>query len=503
MNYTNYHELTLDELIEEAEQEEEDNVRLARRKIRKRLIRFRKYMIDDLNYSAWTIKTNMICVKAYYRYYGIEIPDIQNIPLPPSPNDSIEFEDLPKKEAFRAAIESTKLLKHKALFLFAFCTGSARNELANFTFKQFLDGVNPYCNNMARTPEDIINYLDGKCEEEVIIPIFRMVRGKTQYHYHTVITPECLQFMINYMKAEALYLRDEDPFFQLSPWGVSTAFKLINEKFNWGKRGTRGYFSTHRIRAAHASLIEEKDFANYIEGRKPDPIMQAYFKRDPNRVKEKYKEHMYKFTIYAHYDVMINSDAYRELQAQFKEEQEKHEETKQQYEDQLAQLRAENAALTTQMGNMENRITVIAQGNNIKTIQDYIMDNDLVNEYNLSNKVIELYLSDAEENDVMIDNKYLETLVTRAYNHSLYDGDNEFINGEEYIEIDDRYKELQTEIFGIYDNYMRSTNVQFSESQDKKITEKLEEYLMEIWEAEGTVDDGYVGSIIDDIALNG
>ena len=29
---------------------------------------------------------------------------------------------------------------------------------------------------------------------------------------------------------------------------------------------------------------------------------------------------MYKFTIYAHYDVMINSDAYNELQSQFKEE---------------------------------------------------------------------------------------------------------------------------------------------------------------------------------------
>ena len=502
MNYTNFTEQTLDELIDEAEQEEEANVRLSRRKIRKKLIKFRKNLLDN-NYSAWTIKTNMICVKAYYKYYGIEIPEIQNITLPTSPNESIEYDDLPKAEAIRAAIESTKKLKHKALFLFAFCTGSARNELANFTFKQFLDGVNPYCNNTARTPEDIINHLDGKCEKEEIIPVFRMVRGKTQYHYHTVITPECLQFMINYMKAEALYLEDDDSFFQLTPWGIDTAFKSVNEKFNWGKRGTRGFFTSHRVRAAHASLIEEDNFANYIEGRKPDPIMQAYFKRDPNRIKEKYKEHMYKFTIYAHYDVMINSAAYKELQERLKEEQQKHEDDKQQYEDELAQLRAENAALSTQMGNMQDQITIIAQENNIKRIQDYMLDNEMVNEYNLSKRVIDLYLEDIEEKDVMIDKNYLETLITRAYNHSLYDGENEFLDKEEYVESDSSYLKLKEDLDRHRESMFNGTNIILSEGQNKKINEKLDEHLTETWKKKGKIDYGYISKVIEDIILNG
>lgn len=283
-------------------------------------------------------------------------------------------------------------------------------------------------------------------------------------------------------------LNDEDPFFQLTNWGVSTAFKLINEKFNWGKRGSRGYFTTHRIRSLHASLIEEENFANYIEGRKPDPIMHAYFKRDPNRVREKYKEHMYKFTIYAHYNVMINSDAYRELQDQLEEEQQRHEADKEKYENELAQLRAENAALSTQMGNMQDQITIIAQGNNIKTIQDYIKNNELVNEYNLSKKVIDLYLKDVEEKDVMIDNNYLETLITRAYNHTLFEGENEFITIDEYIEEDDLYIELKHEIFDVYDSYLRGTNIRLSDGQGIKITEKLNEYLMEVWQAKGKAD---------------
>lgn len=311
-NYTNYHQLTLAELLEEADQEEENIARLSKRTIRKRLINFRAHLIKEKNYSASSITTNINCAKAFYRFNGIEIPEIPQSKLPKSPDDAIEFEDLPTRNVIKTAIEGTKLNKHKALFLFSFTTGSARMELTNFTFQQFLDGLKPYTNN-AKTPQDIIEQLDGKCEEKETIPIFKMRRQKTEYYYNTATTPECVQFMIDYMKKEGQNLKPEDKFFQLSEWGVSTAFKLINEKFNWGKRGTRDYFSSHRIRALHASLIEDKNLANYLEGRRPDAITQAYFKRDKNRIREKYKKHMHKFTIYAKYQVMINSEAYKQI----------------------------------------------------------------------------------------------------------------------------------------------------------------------------------------------
>lgn len=71
--------------------------------------------------------------------------------------------------------------------------------------------------------------MDGKCEELEVIPVFRMKREKTKYFYYTPISPEATQFCINYLKAEELGLKYNDPFFQLTPDGVSTAFKLINE----------------------------------------------------------------------------------------------------------------------------------------------------------------------------------------------------------------------------------------------------------------------------------
>ena len=47
---------------------------------------------------------------------------------------------------------------------------------------------------------------------------------------------------------------------------------------------------------------------------------------------------MHKFTIYAHYDVMINSEAYTDLQNQLKEEREKRGKEKEFYEGQISDL---------------------------------------------------------------------------------------------------------------------------------------------------------------------
>jgi len=65
------------------------------------------------------------------------------------------------------------------------------------------------------------------------------------------------------------------------------------------------------------------------------------------------------------------------------------------------------------------------------------------------------------------------------------------------------YIELEHEIFDVYDSYLRGTNIRLSDAQGIKITEKLNEYLMEVWQAKGKADLNYVNDIINDIMLNG
>lgn len=478
--------MTLEELIEEADKEEDTIARENKRKLRERLIDFRVYLRE--NYATNTSLTTMSSVNTFYKHFGITIPQLPPMAYEKSPNEDIEFTDLPSIEHIKQAIENVNTQKHKALFLFIACTGSARNEAANLTFGQFLEGIKEFYPEV-ETPEDIIRELDGNCEgEEPIIPCFKMEREKTKYTYYIIITPECTQFMINYLKSNGLGLKPEDSFFQLNINGITSAFRSLNNKMKWGKKGTIDFFSPHRLRKFHASVIEDTELANYIQGRKPSKIKEAYFKKNKSRVREEYIKHMYKFAIYSRYDVMINSEAYNQLLKE-KEELEK----------QLSQMKEDNDSLAAQIKGVQSQIKDITRANNIARIQEYIADNEVVQENNLSSIIFSLYNSDDDKGLItMIDNEYIETLISRAYNRS-----SGRINkpSRDYGKADKEYKKLKNRIDKIANNYINSKGYYLSDSQNRILNDKLDDYFDKLsFEGIFEPDGEYIVKLIEKIA---
>ena len=208
---------------------------------------------------------------------------------------------------------------------------------------------------------------------------------------------------------------------------------------------------------------------------------------------------MHKFNIYVNYDVMLNSEAYDQLKKELEKEREKNK----QYERELDTLRNSNTSIQTQMVSMQEQIDNINHLNDITRIQDYIADNDLVKEYGLASRIIDLYKEDMKKGVVSVDNSYIDTLITRSYNRSIYDGENEFITIEEPIERDELYNKLEYELYSLHDSIINGTNIKLSDAQDKKISKILDDYLIKTWKAKGKIDQGYVGKIIEDIVLNG
>ena len=360
-------------------------------------------------------------------------------------------------------------------------------ETANFTYGQFSDGIKHYCPN-AKTPQDIIDCLDGRCEELEIVPIFKMCRSKTQYMYYTAITPECTQFMINYLKTQALHLKEEDRFFQLSPHGVGNAFKLLNNRMKWGKKGTIDLFSSHRLRKFNASIIGDLDFANYIQGRVPSKIRETYFKQDKERVREEYKKYMHLFTVYANYDVLINNEAYQSLL-----------EEKNRLSDELDKAKEDYAKLLVNVNDMRREIDNVAHVNDIAKIQDYIVDNELVNEYNLASDVINLYKEDIKKDDFEgVTNDYIEELIMVAYNRSVAYAETEF---SQDIYDDELWKTINDKIDYYQQGIMWNLKFKLTKSQEKKITSKLREYAEELWlKEEDKVEESKVHNIVITIA---
>lgn len=484
--YIEFTNQTLEDLIDEADNEEESIPRLSKRKLWQKLIDFRVYL--KVNYATNTIVTTMTSVSTFYRHFQITVPKLPRMKYDESPNDEIEFRDLPTIDDIRTAIENVANVQNKALFIFMACNGTSRMDISKFTFKQFKKGIQEFCPKV-KTPQDIIDALDGRCDELEIIPVFKMKRSKNNYRYHTIISPEATQFCINYLKQKGNDLTDDDPFFKLKPFGVSSAFKRVNNKMGWGKRGTFDFFSAHRIRKFNASVIKDDDFANYIQGRAPSRTKRAYFKMSPQELRKEYKDkYMHKFAIYAQYDVVINSEAYQKLLNEKNDLKKELEDTKREY-----------ASLKDNVSSMRNEIDNISRINDIAKIQDYIVDNEIVNEYNLSSKIIDLYKADVKKDNFEgVTNSYIDDLIIIARNNVVA---RESISFQSEIYNDDLWKQINAEIDYYVQQHLWNLSLELTDGLRKKLREKLNEYAKFLWKNDEKVDEMKVHNVVESIAL--
>ena len=106
-HYLRFHNKSLDELIEEAIRDEEDMVPLKDRKVKKRLLNYRSYLLKS-NCSPNTVKTYFTKVKTFYLHFDIEIPH-----LPSAKYDRLyetNYLDLPTREHIRQVLESVTVV---------------------------------------------------------------------------------------------------------------------------------------------------------------------------------------------------------------------------------------------------------------------------------------------------------------------------------------------------------------------------------------------------------
>ncbi|GAA5818040.1 MAG: conserved hypothetical protein [Methanobrevibacter sp. CfCl-M3] len=228
-DYCRFQNMTLQELIAEADNEEEKGIREKRRKVKERLEKYRNYKIDNGS-STGTVKKYFEVVKTFYRHHDIVIPYIPTIQLKKDYHE--KYEDIPKILHIEKAIKSTDNLKEKAIILFMSSSGTARNETINLKIKDFIKATEDYHNNGS-----ILEVLDELSHSENIIPLFELVRIKTDYHYYTCCSHQATEMIIKYLKTrekgEDLFL--ESSLFDINRNALNRFFLKINKINNWGK----------------------------------------------------------------------------------------------------------------------------------------------------------------------------------------------------------------------------------------------------------------------------
>ncbi len=489
--YCFFHQKKIDDLVKEYKEDQKkkhDNEKSY--KVRKDLIQYARHQVENKQ-AKGTILNKQSRVKTFLRDNSVYIPKFKvDLSKYEDSGNYYTKKDLPTRETVKIAINSSNL-KHSAIFSWIFTTGSGRKETAvSLTVGRFIDGISEFCES--KTPQGMIEELDGKTNEKKVIPLIRLDRKKTAHPYYTVTTPECVQFIIDYIKSKPSILNDLDqPLFGVKPDAISCAFKKINTQYGWGKKGRYNYFGCHRVRHYHYTQIDDSNLANRLEGRTLKDVIDKTYDHndDPEELRERYKEHMHKFAIFDRYDVMLNSEAYNqlldeknELEQQLKESQ-----------DEIAKLKAANNAMNTRMDSLQERMDNTGLQTQMVELQKRAAQHELVSstpglmEYVM--KIFEdqinwgdrKYYSDAE-----IDDMVRLALATKNRIESYENVLTEEKLQEQYPE---HYAEA-TEIINKYkDKYAaEELGVELSDLQNEKVDKALLPFKKQVLEDKKTLD---------------
>lgn len=350
-DYSQFNKMSLQELIDEADQEEENNIRAKKRKIKERLINYRIHKIETKTpYN--TLNSYFSCVKTFYRHNEIEIPYMPHANIKKEFHE--RYSDIPTKKDIEQVLNSTKNLQHKAIILFMSSSGSAAAETLSLTIQNFIKATNEYHHSY-----DIQNVIKDLERRKDVVPIFEMVRKKTDYPYYTCCSPEAVQSIITYLKTRS-NLKNEDKLFEIKhSRSIALAFIRLNNINQFGKVGHGNFFHSHALRKFHATTIGNRDLVNALQGRKPDNTTGAYFKDNPNRLKEEYVKVLPKITIGKTETFNLKSKEYLKLE---RENQSKTDEINALKEsdkaktDELIAVRKEQAELRKMVGDLLNKV---------------------------------------------------------------------------------------------------------------------------------------------------
>jgi len=304
--YCNFTNKTLDELITEAEYEEEAGIRLKRRKINKYLRDF-KLSLKKSNLSERTIELTMLQTRAFYGHNEIELPRNNRKGVGKVQRQET-IDDLPTMEEIKRFMEHLNSV-YKAMTVVCLSSGMGASEVTSLTFKHLYkaSSINPY-------PETIIELIEQLKAKGNFIPTWDIIRIKRNHPYTTLSSPESIDRIIIYLEELSHKYPDykpepEDKLFRgfksnkpLKANDFSSIYANKNRKFSFRKtEDNRNVMRVHSLRKFFATTLESNEMpyltTKRLLGHRVDSVDSAYFKTDIGSLKKDYMKVVKNLTI--------------------------------------------------------------------------------------------------------------------------------------------------------------------------------------------------------------
>lgn len=244
---------TPSELLEEAEEDEDNGLRPRKRRIRKYFLQFMKATSQE-GLSPRYIRTIVSVMKIFFNEYDIETPRI-SYKLKEESKSS--FEDIPTMDDIKLALEKANLT-YSAIILTMITSGMGRGEVLSLTYQDYLNAISEQLNLPKNTYIDAVEIKKLLEKNKGVIGKWHIQRVKTRKWYDTFTTWECLHKIAEYLvtqpppELESALFRSKDNYEKyvkpLGETGFLSYFYRLNQRCNFGQVGRQSKFKSHNLR---------------------------------------------------------------------------------------------------------------------------------------------------------------------------------------------------------------------------------------------------------------
>ncbi|MDD3753541.1 MAG: hypothetical protein PHQ17_03140 [Methanobacterium sp.] len=297
--YCGLHKMTPTELIDEAREDQRNIEYVTDRRIKKRLTRFRRLMLNE-GARATYARTIMQLIRGFYGEYEVVLPKVS---MKKFPVHRKKEDEIPDKYDIRKALKNANL-QMKAIILLKASSGMDSVTLRKLTYKQFLDGLEEELKGLGkavRDPFDFEALLETVGEEDIIIN-WTLERSKVgNYRHYTNSTPETTRAILDYLYQKPptdinspLFRTRGRPDDFIEEDTLIVNFRTINNKCKFGKVGTYAKFHAHALRTYFATTLlrhgVRKEYADFMMGHIVDETSSSYFVPTKAGIREQYEK---------------------------------------------------------------------------------------------------------------------------------------------------------------------------------------------------------------------
>jgi len=318
--YEEFHGTSIEALVEEALDEQTNQVPFHLLKVRDRLEDYQDYLIDG-NYVHGTIIEYMAKIKTIYKRCNVILPYIEPVnPKQTRRREYIEYKDILTKEEIKSALKEMRL-PAQARMMVMVQGGLSNAECDLLTTRCFIDTTKEH--HKCDDDVDALRWLAD--ENNPIIWVVKLIRQKTKKPYYALVGSEA----VNIIAKAKLYEMDLPSNNNIIPSKLLTVHKgsfgrvcrNVNKKLGFGLVAEESKLRPHNLRRFHATYIggsalsyEEHSLISNAEidemqGRGKTSVQDTYIKTNPIRQKVLYAKVMNNVSLFNEYTYeIINND---------------------------------------------------------------------------------------------------------------------------------------------------------------------------------------------------